>query len=112
MAVRIPAVWFWGIVAAAWIGAAVHTGLAMRRYGRRWWAWVLISLCFSVLPAAIVSYVDYFRQLRRHRQAGGARRVTRCPHCGAVLACEQVRRVGGHDVCPRCGMVMGEETRA
>ena len=99
-----------GIVAVAWVGIALHTGLAMRRYGRRWWVWFLISVCFTVVPATVVSYVEYFRQLRRHRaeQARLSGRV-RCPHCRAVLTGDELRQAGGRAVCPRCNMVIDDD---
>ena len=112
MAVQVRLVWVLGIMALAWVAAAAHTALAMRRYGRRAWVWFLICLFLSVLPAAVVSYVDYFRQLGRYRAQQGLRRVVRCHHCGAVVRREELRLVGGHDVCPRCGMVIGGDEHA
>jgi len=104
--------WRVGLLAAVWVAAAVHTGVAMRRYGRRWWVWMLISLAFSPLPAAVVAYFDFFRRLRASRRA--AARATdegrpghlRCPHCGAVILPAEITRVAGRDACPRCRMVI------
>ncbi len=105
---QMTASWRWGLVGAVWVAAAAHTGWSMRRYQRRWWVWFLICLCASPIPAAIVSYVDYFRQLRRSRAGGGAA-GTRCPHCRGRLSAEDARRVGGKRVCPHCNMVLEED---
>jgi hypothetical protein len=108
MAAELRTYWL-VVLAAAWVAAALHASLSMRRYGRRWWVWFLISLFFTVIPAAVVSYVDYFRQ--RRRRADGAA-PARCPHCGADLDETEARRVGGSRICGRCGMTLSDERYA
>ena len=103
MALQMPPTWMLVAFLAAWVGIALHAGLNVRRYGRRWWVWFLVSLFFTVLPATIVAYLDYFRQLRRaNARAAGARRGGPCPNCGTRLTPRDVRRVDGRDVCPNC----------
>jgi len=111
------------ILAAMWVGAALHTSLAMRRYGRRWWLWFVLSLLLTVVPAAVVAHVDFFRELRRQQRlaATGGDGVRRCRHCGAVLTDggAHTGRSGssGPDptdeaapaVCPHCGMALEDE---
>ncbi len=95
------------MLAAAWIAAAIHTSLTMRRYGRRFWVWLAICVLLSVIPAVVVSYVEYFRRLREHR-SGLASAPRRCPHCGSLLS-GATRQVGGEEICDNCGMVVGED---
>lgn len=105
-----PFPWAWyhlALLAAAWVGAALHAGLSMRRHGRRWWVWFLICVFLTVIPATVVSYLDYRRQLQRQHQAGGA--WLRCPHCGNVVPRRELRRAGGSAVCPRCDMAIHNE---
>lgn len=94
-----------------WVAIALHTALAMRRYGRRWWVWLPISIVFSAIPALIVSLVDYLRHVRRQRDelAGGP---PRCRHCGELLTSRNLRQVGGHSICAGCGMVVETEDLA
>jgi len=116
--------WLWQLVvilAVVWTGAALHTALIMRRHGRRWWVWFAVSLFLTTIPAAVCSYVDYFRELRRQRQAGGGapdrEPPRRCRHCGAVLPDEQDApgapsrepRPAGQATCPNCGMAIADE---
>lgn len=109
MAVQFPLRWdYAAILAALWVGIALHTGLSMRRYGRRWWVWFAICVFATVIPATVVSYLAYRRELRRQREKGAAAYL-QCPHCGSVLAGRERRRVGGKSVCPNCDMVLGEE---
>ena len=98
--------WWLAVLALVWVGVAAHTGWWMRRYNRRWWVWFLISLCATPVPAAIVSCWEYFRQLRRRRQGPPP---ARCPHCGSELTGGDVRRVGGHSICPDCNMVLDDQ---
>lgn len=99
-----------GTLALLWVGIALHAGLSMRRYGRRWWVWFVVSVFFTLIPAAIVSCVEYSRELRRHRedQAAGARYL-QCPHCRAVLSRRDLRHAGGNALCPNCNMVIADE---
>ncbi len=59
----------WGVllalIGAMWVLMALHTGLSMRRLGRRWWVWFAICLFCTAIPAAVVSYLDHLRQLRQ-----------------------------------------------
>ena len=107
------------IAVAMWLALALHTGLSMRRYGRRWWVWFLISAFFSVIPATIMSYVEYFRALdrQRGRSAGGqggrggqpAGRRRRCEHCGELIGPDDLIRRGGAALCPRCKLPVSQE---
>lgn len=106
----MPLPWFIAVFAAAWTAAALHCGLSMRRRGRRWWVWFIISMLCTVIPATIVSYVDYFRELRRSRQGGSE--VERCRHCGELLSGTNLRHVAGQTICAACGMVVGEDLPA
>ncbi len=124
MTAAIP--WSWPLIAllaAAYVLVALHAGLSMRRYGRRWWLWFVLSVLLTVIPAVVCSYVEYFRQVRRQREAlhppaGG---VGRCRHCGAVLTGEPGRSAAatvptggapGQPKCPRCGMPAEEDNVA
>ncbi len=103
MAIDVPHTWLWAFIGVAWVGAALHTAVAMRRYGRRAWVWFVISLFCTFVPAAIVSYVDYFRLVRKaNADRGRARRARQCPHCGAQLTARDLRRAGDSYVCPNC----------
>jgi len=97
-----------GILLAGWVLMALHTSLAMRRYGRRWWVWFLISVFCSVIPAAIVSYIEYFRRLRQADREGLARRGrVQCPHCGAILDGSDLPGAeAGAGHCPRCNGII------
>lgn len=98
------------ILLVLWVGMALHTSLAMRRYGRRWWVWFLISVFCSVIPAAVVSHLDYLRQLRRARQEQAADRgATQCPHCRMVLRrSEMIGAEEGPPHCPRCNGIIDD----
>jgi len=66
----------WHIIAmliVLWLGIALHTGLTMRRYGRRWWVWFILSAFLTVIPAVVVSYLEHFRALRRYHDQIAAR---------------------------------------
>ena len=103
----MPLPWLIGILAAGWVFAALHTAASMRRYGRRFWVWLVICLLCSIIPAAVVSYIDHFRQMRReHREIAAPPR--RCPHCGALIT-GPGREVGGERICDDCGMVVGAD---
>jgi len=66
----------WPIIAmlvVLWLGVALHTALTMRRYGRRWWVWFIVSTFLTVVPAVVVSYVEHFRALRQYHDQVAAR---------------------------------------
>ncbi len=96
------------MLAAVWTMAALHTGLSMRRSGRRWWVWLLISLVLTVIPAVVMSYVDYFRQRRGEREGG----ISECRHCGELMVPRNLRRVAGQTICAACGMVIEQDVIA
>lgn len=99
-----PLLW---IAIGLWGLAAVHYAIAMRRLGRRWWAWFIISMLCSIVPAAIVSILDYRRIARQRRELLAS--VRRCPHCGSVLTHpDKPRRLAGRCVCDHCNMVLPE----
>jgi len=101
--------WPWiAAMAAGWAGIALHTGLSMRRYGRRWWVWFIISLLFSAIPAVIVSHVEYYRQLGRTGR-GSDESPLRCPHCRGELTRADMLSAGGSDVCPNCKMIIEDQ---
>jgi len=93
------------IAALMWVALALHTSLTMRRYGRRWWVWFIVSVFLTVLPAAVVSYVEYFRRTRQTPLR------PRCDRCGAALAGSATDR-DGEDVCPHCGATVTTQRRA
>jgi hypothetical protein len=99
-----------GTLGLLWVGIALHASLSLRRYGRRWWVWFILSVFFTLLPAAVVSCVEYSRALRRQRQEDAARAgYLRCPHCRAVLNRQDLPRAGGNALCPHCNMVIADE---
>jgi len=106
--------WSWekaptlALLAVLWVALALHAAIGLRRYGRRWWVWFIISVFLTVIPATIVSYIEYFRRRQRELSAAGVKHV-RCRHCGAVLAERDLVRAGGNAVCPNCQMVIGDE---
>jgi hypothetical protein len=116
--------WNWIILALIWVAMAFHTGLSMRRLGRRWWVWAVITLLASPVPAAIISFVDYRRALRRRRRQEpepmeelpvqeeppeqDESTLRRCRHCRAVLT-GPLEQAGGKGVCLRCGMVIEQD---
>jgi hypothetical protein len=119
----------WGTVAllgAVWVLLAGHTAVSMARYGRRGWVWFLITLVLTPVPAAVVSCADWFVSLRRRQvsqRAGdiedeapagdaGDRPVRRCRHCGAVLAGQVGKRIGGRLLCPNCRLPVEEDQLA
>jgi len=103
---------FLALLGAMWVALALHTALGMRRNGRRWWVWFIVSVLLTVIPAAVVSYMDYFAQLRRQRDRAAGGESRRCPHCAAELTDRDVRRVGGKLICARCGMVIEDAQQA
>lgn len=107
-----PAAWI--VLAFLWVAAGFNAGWSLRRSGRRWWLWFIISVLFSVIPAAVVAYVDYFRQLARYRAQKRlvAMGAPRCPHCGRPMSPRDLRRAGGQAVCPHCGMTFDDTTVA
>ena len=95
------------ILVACWVGVALHRGLAMRRYGLRWWVWFVISVFCTVIPAVIVSYREEARLVREsHDESARARREGECPHCGATLTRRDIRRMEGIQRCARCKGVL------
>ena len=110
MAWQMPPTWMLVVFLVAWVALALHAGLGVRRYGRRWWVWFLVSLFLTVLPAAIVTYVDHYRLLRRaNDRMARARRGGLCPSCGVRLTPRDVRRVDGQNICPNCREPLGDE---
>lgn len=97
------------IVAISWLLMAAHTAWSMSRHGRRFWVWFIVSVLFSVVPATVVAFYDYFRSLRRRGNDQSAEPTVRCRHCGAVFPEDQLRRKAGQPVCPRCGMKIDDE---
>ena len=89
---------------AVWTLIALHSGLSMRRYGRRWWVWFLIAFCFTAVPALLVSLVEFLRQLGKGGQVP-VEQFGRCRHCGGPLP-EQLPSRAGQSVCPKCGMAV------
>ena len=64
----------WPIIAmlvVLWLSVALHTGLTMRRYGRRWWVWFIVSTFLTVVPAVVVSYVEHFHANDANRSGPG-----------------------------------------
>lgn len=105
------------VLAVSWVFTAIRVGFMARRYGRRRLVWFFITLLCSAIPAMIVYWLDYRRQVTAANSLPGFRqRATRrtedeqsaaiqnCSHCGGVLEVEQT--VGGK--CPHCRMQLSE----
>ena len=49
MAAQCPLPWYYlAVFGLLWVGLALHTSLSMRRHGRRWWVWFLVSVFLTV----------------------------------------------------------------
>jgi len=113
MAFRMPSTWVVVVFCVAWAAMALRAALNVRRTGRRWWVWLLVSLPLAGLPATIVAFADEYRRHRRSAgRVAGARRGGPCPNCGARLTPRDVRRVDGQNVCPNCRAVLGDGREA
>ncbi len=89
------------ILLLLWVAMALHTALAMRRHGRRWWVWFPICAFCSIVPAVIVSCADHFRQHRPpNRQAAAGEGPRQCPHCHTML--NPPGEAGPEAAPPRC----------
>jgi hypothetical protein len=90
---------------AVWTMIALHSGVSMRRYGRRWWVWFLIAFFFTALPALAVSLVEFIRSLTKGRQVPPQEQFDRCRHCGGPLP-DYLPTRAGQPICPKCGMAV------
>jgi hypothetical protein len=120
----------WMLIAlgvAAWIIPAVRIARMARQYGRSPRRWFFITLFASAIPATIVFWRDYQKQMRAADVIPGfggcptdtdaaehsddepdeqARCSGRCHHCGSPLPPEQT---AGESVCPTCRMTRQEK---
>ena len=89
--------------------------------GRSPLLWFSITLLLTSVPAAIVCWRD---RKDSSRQAAACRRIApsatagdenssqrRCPHCGVDmnLPGAKLESLDGADVCPHCGLAVGED---
>lgn len=100
----------WAIVGAIYLALAAHTAWSMRRAGRRFWLWLIMSVLATPVPATIVSFYDYFRYLAKRQSPGKTRPggPGRCPHCGGLLE-GNTRSVAGRKICNNCNLAVDED---
>ncbi len=89
---------------------------AMRRSGRSFWMWLVITICTTSIPAAMVMMRDHRRgycpaDLQDEDAPApaddsdsddGGETVT-CQKCGRTMRRSELRRISGKPKCPHCG---------
>jgi DNA-directed RNA polymerase subunit RPC12/RpoP len=93
----------------------VRTALSMRRSGRSFWLWLVITIFTTSILATIVLFRDQRRGYnpasladRDERQgpdrsaAAGDETIT-CDKCGRTMRPAELRRISGKPKCPHCG---------
>ena len=113
----------YGIPTLTWLIAAgvmylllcLRIALHARRLGRNAIAWFFITLFFTALPAMILfirSSIQAQKKNSGQTASPDSGKVTRCRHCGHILAGSKPAAVGGVKTCPGCNMILDEEIRA
>ncbi|NBB95516.1 MAG: hypothetical protein GVY16_07220 [Planctomycetes bacterium] len=121
------------LAVAAWFVPAVRIARMAPQYGRNSRRWFFISLFASVIPATIVFWRDYMKQVRaedklpsfqqrRQRPPAGempepesttadedTASARRCEHCGQPVP---PQNDDGQAVCPNCRMTRREDRLA
>ncbi len=114
------------LAVVAWIIPAIRISRMAPQYGRSSGRWLFITLFASALPALIVFWRDYMKNLSARESLGGFGGQTdrdvpdeaparnsdelaaarRCEHCGDVLPPQEE---AGRSLCPTCRMKRNEE---
>jgi len=101
-------------LAAFYLVLCTRTALAMRRSGRSFWIWLVITIFTTSVVATMVMMRDQRRgycpaNLRDEDEAvssgdcdDGDETVT-CAKCGRTMRRSELRRISGKAKCPYCG---------
>jgi hypothetical protein len=106
----------WALVlamVALYLVLCIRTALTMRRSGRSFWLWLVISIFTTSVVATMVLFRDQRRgycpanmadrdEEEPDRAAAGDKTIT-CDKCGREMRPDELRRVCGKPKCPHCG---------
>jgi hypothetical protein len=108
----------WALILAMvafYIVLCTRTALAMRRSGRSFWLWLVITIFTTSIMATMVLFRDQRRgycpaSLAEHderqgpdRSAGAGGETITCGKCGRKMRPDELRRISGKPKCPHCG---------
>jgi DNA-directed RNA polymerase subunit RPC12/RpoP len=102
---------------AFYLVLCTRTALAMRRSGRSFWLWLVISIFTTSITATMVLFRDQRRgycpanlaeqtdqdEKEPDRSAGGGDEMIICDKCGRKMRLGELRRISGKPKCPHCG---------
>ena len=91
-----------------------RTALAMRRSGRSFWLWLVISFFTTSILATMVLFRDQRRgycpasladrdEEKPDRSSGAGDETITCGKCGRKMRPDELRRISGKPKCPHCG---------
>lgn len=109
----------WALIlamAAFYLVLCTRTALAMRRSGRSFWLWLVISFFTTSVLATMVLFRDQRRGYcpaslvdrdeEKPDRPGSARdgdEMITCGKCGRKMRPDELRRISGKPKCPHCG---------
>ncbi len=106
------------VMVAFYLVLCGRTAWAMRRSGRSFWKWLVISIFTTSIPATMLMIRDQHRgycpadleglEVPAPTEdagggGGGAESEITCPKCGRRMRWSQLRRISGKPKCPHCG---------
>lgn len=105
-----------GLLPLSYLLLCTRTALAMRRSGRSFWLWLVISIFTTSITATMVLFRDQRRgycpaslaeqtdqdEDEPDRSAPGDEMII-CDKCGRKMRPGELRRISGKPKCPHCG---------
>lgn len=101
---------------AFYLVLCIRTAWAMRRSGRSFWTWLVITIFTTSIPAAMIMMRDHRRgycpaDLQDEDEAAAADgpdgedgdETVTCQKCGRRMRRAELRRISGKPKCPHCG---------
>ena len=107
----------WALILAMvtfYLVLCTRTAWSMRRSGRSFLLWLVISIFTTSIPATMVLFLDQRRgycpasltdqdEKEPDRSAGTGDEMVTCDKCGRKMRPAELRRISGKPKCPHCG---------